>query len=276
MSFPSAVIHHSYSFHLLFPISSHPLLSVSSLSPVMQTATPPRCVKLSTSHSFISRLLAPRLPLPPLLLTSRLTRVSLGVDKKKKKMNIQVFPHILSSLSLSLTLFCPALTASPLSCHLSRCSSWTCALQECWTTCSASSPTTWSRRSAATTPPVAWRWRPCMQSCATFWSCVRKTGLVMTPIWFSTVGTHTKAPGPGRCPVRATLIFLYFLGKFLWVYEGCNPETLTLLFPCLFQLTLPFDCYITMSRPGNFIYIAYFITGNISGFTLKCIQQQAT
>lgn len=43
------------------------LRSLSPLSPVMQTATPPRkSVRLSTSHSFTSRLLSPHLSLPPL------------------------------------------------------------------------------------------------------------------------------------------------------------------------------------------------------------------
>lgn len=92
--------------------------------------------------------------------------------------------------------------ASPLSYHLSRCNSWTCALRLCWTMCSAFSPTTWSRRLAATTPPAVLRWRPCRRSCATFWSYAQKTGPVMTPIWFSTVGTHTKALALGLWLVR--------------------------------------------------------------------------
>lgn len=85
MSFPSAVIHTSYSFHNLStpPISSHPLIlcSLPPLSPVMQTATPPRYVsnyQLLTHSSLVCLL-------PPLLLTRRLTQVSLGVDKKKEK-----------------------------------------------------------------------------------------------------------------------------------------------------------------------------------------------
>ncbi len=68
MSFPPAVIQHSYSLRILFP---H-LLSSSALRllfpAVMQTATSPHCV--STSQSFISRLLAPCLSLPALPLTS--------------------------------------------------------------------------------------------------------------------------------------------------------------------------------------------------------------
>lgn len=151
----------------------------------MQTATPPNYQLLT--HSSLVCLL------PPLLLTSHLTQVFLGVDKKNKSKSST---HILSSL------FCPALMASPLSFHLSRCNSWTCAPQGCWTMCSAFSPTTWSRRLAATTPPVVLRWQPCRRSCVTFWSYVQKTGPVMTPFWFSTVGTRTKALALGHWLVR--------------------------------------------------------------------------
>lgn len=162
--------------------------------------------------------------------------------------------------------------ASPLSYHLSRYSSWTCAPQVCWTTCSGSSPTTWSRRLAATTPPAVLRWRPCRQSCATFWSCVQKTGPVMTPIWFSTVGTHTKAPGLGLWQVRAPhiLLFLYLLWK--WSVLSWSPsyhfisvdvlgmQSWNLSFSCLFHddifhLTAILPCAYHSSHSEAILFI---------------------
>lgn len=186
LSFLSAVIHTSYSFHNLSPpISSHPLLSVSSLPGDADSYS----TLLSTSHSFISCLLASA-PAPAKPPNSSLARSRW----KEEKQEFYSHPVIL--------FFCPALMVSPLSFHLSRCKSWTCAPQGCWTMCSAFSPTTWSRRLAVTTPPVVLRWQPCRRSCATFWSYVQKTGPVMTPFWFSTVGTRTKALVLGHWLVR--------------------------------------------------------------------------
>ena len=60
------------------PISSHPLLPVSSLPGDADSYSTPESVRLSTSHSFTSHLLSPHLSLSfrPLPLTSRLTQVS--------------------------------------------------------------------------------------------------------------------------------------------------------------------------------------------------------
>lgn len=63
------VISSSSDAPLLPPPPKSPLIlcSLSPLSPVMQTATPPRKVSdYQTSHSFTSRLLSPHLSLPPL------------------------------------------------------------------------------------------------------------------------------------------------------------------------------------------------------------------